>query len=564
MRWLLILAFACSGGPVSFAAAPRDELLKLVPDDTAICLVVQGLRERSKAVAASPLAEWVGTNFKPALGGAPELQKLKDVETLFTSFLGVSLADLRDEIFGDALVLCYQPGPPGNPQAERGFVMLKARDPAKLAALVNKLNALQKSSGELTSIDEKIHRGQTYFKRSKGDAAGEYYLLADGLFAFAGQEASIQSVIERRLEAKSSAGAVAKSVARLGVENAFLYCWFNPRKLDADVKAHVAAATGEGERATRRQFAQIWSAIDDLAIYLDADKELELGFAAAYRAEAMPPELRTVLGTQPRPSALWQVIPEDAMVALAGRVSGNELIDVALSFAPAEERAAARQEIEKAIGAVVGKDKLPAMLKGVGPDWAAWIAAPKANGWFPTITAAVRIDDADPTVPSSVMKTLSFYSQFVRVQYNREHDDAIESKVERIGTVDATVFSNAKLFPPGCRPAYGFANGHLVFGSSPELIGAFRKPAIESSPTARAPFLRVSGNAFREYLEKHGPALADWISDRQDRPREDVWKEIQNVTEILKAVDRCEVFAQGSGDVVKLAVRAKFVKSLSK
>ena len=563
MRWLFLLTIVCFGIRPARAAGPRDELLRLVPDDTAICLVVQGLRDKSKAVAASPLAEWVGTNFKPAIGAAPELQKLKDVETLFTSFLGVSLADLRDEIFGDALVLCYQPGPPGKPEAERGIAMLKARDPAKLAALVNKLNALQKSSGELASIDEKVHRGQAYFKRSKGEAGGEYYLLADGLFVFAAQESSIQSVIERRLEAKSESGAVAKSVARLGVEKSFLYCWFNPRRLDADVKAHVAAAANPKEKATRAQFAQIWSAIDDLAIYLDADKELELGFAAAYRAEAMPPELRVVLGSQPRPSSLWQVIPDDAMIALAGRVSGNELLDVALSFAPAEEKAAARQEIEKAIGAVVGKDKLPAMLKAVGPDWAAWVAAPKSNGWFPAIAAAVQIDGADPAVPASIAKTLGFYAQFLQVQYNREHDDAIESKIERVGNVDATVFTNAKLFPPGFRPSYGLANGHLVFGGSPELIETFRKPSAAGT-AERAPFLRVSGNAFRDYLDKHGAELAGWVADRQDRSAADVLKEIQNVSEVLKAVDRMEIFTQGRGDAVKLAVRAKFVKPLSK
>jgi hypothetical protein len=563
MRWLTILAIALLPAAAIPAAEPRDELLRLVPDDTAICLVVQGLRDRAKAVAESPLADWVGANAKTAIGSAPELQKLKDVETLFTTFLGITPADLRDEIFGDALVLCYQPGPPGRPDGERGFVMLKARDPAKLAALVDKLNSLQKSSGELTAIDARTHRDQKYHRRAKGDAAAEYYLLADGLFVFAAQEAAIQSVIDRRLDAKAEPGAVARSVARLGVDKAFLYCWINPRRLDAEVKAHVAAAANERERATRRQFAQIWSAADDLAIYLDAGKELEFGFAAAYRADAMPVELKAVLVSPPRPSALWSSIPEKSLVAFAGRASGNELLDAALSFAPAEERASVRKEIEKAIGAVVGRDKLPGMLRGVGPDWAIWASAPATEGGFPSLTAAIRMDAANPTVAPAVLKTVQFYVQLLQVQYNRDHDDAIESKVERIGSADVATYSNAALFPPGFRPSFGLVDGHLVFASSPELVGAFRAAAAPMD-IARTPFLRVSGDAIREYLETHGPALAKWVADRQDRPVDEVAKEFRTIAEVMKALDRGEVLVEGTAGNLKLAVRLKFVKSLSK
>jgi hypothetical protein len=563
MRWLSILAIAFLPAAVVPAAEPRDELLRLVPDDTAICLVVQGLRDRARTVAESPLAEWVGANAKTALGSAPEIQKIKEVESLFTTFLGITPADLRDDIFGDALVLCYQPGPPGRPDGERGFVMLKARDPAKLAALVEKLNSLQKSSGELTAIDARTHRDQKYHRRAKGDAGGEYYLMADGLFVFAAQEAAIQSVIDRRLDAKTGAGAVAKSVARLGVENSFLYCWFNPRRLDGEVKAHVAAAANERDRATRRQFAQIWSAADDLAIYLDADKELEFGFAAAYRADAMPVELKAVLASPPRPSALWSSVPDKALVALAGRASGNELLDAALSFAPAAERAAVRKEIEKAIGAVVGKDKLPAILTGVGPDWAVWATAPSKEGQFPGVTAAVRIDTADASVAPAVLKTVQFYVQLLQVQYNRDHDDAIESKVERFGDADIATYSNATLFPPGYRPSFGLVEGHLVFASSPELVGAFRTAAAPAIGP-RTPFLRVSSDAIREYLEAHGPALAKWVGDRQDRSIDEVAKEFQTIAEVLKALERGEVFVEGNSSGMKLAVRLKFVKPLSK
>ena len=156
MRMLLtVLVLAAAALPLvaQQPTTPRDDLLRLVSPDTAICLVVQNVRERSKTVAASPLAAWVSEKYRPALGAAPELQKLKDVETLFSTFLGVSLTDLRDDIFGDAIVLTYTPGPVGKPEAEQGCVMLKARDPAKLAKLVE-----QPERG--AEDDEGTRRGQ--------------------------------------------------------------------------------------------------------------------------------------------------------------------------------------------------------------------------------------------------------------------------------------------------------------------------------------------------------------------------------------------------------------------
>lgn len=568
MRTLLTAALLVALAPASALAQsappPRDELLRLVPPDTAICLVVQGVRERSKAVAASPLAAWVQQKYGSAIGSAPEIDKLKGVETLFTSFLGVSLTDLRDDVFGDAVVMTYQPGPVGKPDAEQGCVMLKARDPAKLATLIDKLNAVQKAGNELTGVAERTHQNQKYFQRVRGEGKGEFYLLKDDLFVFAAQEASIRAVIDQAVKPATAAGPVADSARRLGVQGSFLFCWFNPRKLDAEVQAHVAAAASAKEKAARQQFTQLWSALDDIAIYLDADKDLELGFAAAYRADAMPAEFKTVLGSRLKASALWRVIPDDALLAVAGRTTGPQLLDGLLALTAADERAAARQEVEKAIGAVAGKAEAPKMLRAVGPDWGVWVTRPRSPGWFPDVTAAVRVEGESADVPDSVLKTLAFYLQFARVSYNRDHDDQIEARTERSDRAgDVTAFANPTLFPPGLTPAYGLADGYLVLGSSPEVVKAFRKPG--DAPAADgAVFLRVSGAALQGYLGDHGEVIAKWVADHQKRPAADVKKGIETIAEVLSALDRAEVRVRGDGKTIRGAVRLKFVKPLAK
>ncbi|QEL19403.1 hypothetical protein [Limnoglobus roseus] len=546
-------------------ATPRDELLSLVPSDTAICLIVQGVRDRSQAVAASPLAAWVSQKYGTALGAAPELQKLKDVETLFTSFLGVTPTDLRDDIFGDAIVLTYKPGPVGKPEQEQGCVMLKARDPAKLAKLVDQLNKVQNATKELTAIVPLKYRGQEYFKRAKSDDRSEFYLLDDGLFVFAAQEASIHSVIDQRLAPKNNPPPIAKSIEQLRVQDAFILCWFNPRKLDTEVKAHIAAAGSAKEKAARQQFAQIWSALDNIAIYLDAKADLEFGVAAAYRADALPGELRSFLQSRPKSSALWQVIPEDALLAIAGRATGRQIMDVLLSFTPAEDRDEVRQEIEKSLGAVIGRQKVPDVLRGIGPDWGVWVTQPGTGGWWPTVTLAVGVTDDPATVRTAVEKTVAFYSQFAQVGYNRDHDDQIESQTERpVAGPEVTIFSNPKLFSNGFLPCYALSEGHLIVSSSPKQVAAFRKPGAVKVPPDEAVVLRVSGAALQGYLGKHGKEIAEWAATQQDRPVASVNREVTTLAEILHVLDRGELVLRGDGQVLRCGVRLKFIQPLTK
>lgn len=554
----LVTAVALLLAAVPLAAqTPRDELLRLVPADTAICLVVQGVRERSQTIAASPLAAWVRDKYRPALGAAPELEKLKDVEKLFTTFLGVSLTDLRDDIFGDAIVLTYTPGPVGRPDAEQGCVMLQARDPDKLTALVGKLNALQQTTKELTAVTQQAHAGQKYFQRVKADGRHEFYLLDNGLFVFAAQEGSIRALIDQRQNLKADPSPVAKAMGQLGVQDAFLTCWFNPRKLDAEVAAHVAAAGSAKEKAARRQFAQIWSAFDSLALYVAADKDLELGFAAAYRADALPAEWKVLLGSRARASALWQVIPDDALFAVAGRATGSQIVDALLSFTPADDRVAVRAEVEKTFGAVIGRKNVPGLLRGVGPDWGVWVT--RGRSWVPSATLALGLAD-DEAVRAAAAKTVTFYTQNAQAGYNRDHDDQIESHTEK----DVTVFANPTLFPAGVRPAYGLTDGYLVAASSPDQVTAFRKPTLTAAVPAEAVVMRVSGAALHAYLNEHAKPIAAWVAAQQDRPLDAVVKEIGTVAEAVSVLDRGEVVLRGDGQVLRCTVRLKFVKPLAK
>src|SRR5215831_8572980 len=148
------------------AESPRDELLRLVPDNVGFCLLVEDLRGHSVQLRDSPFfqqfekspvagllkndADW--RNF---IAGREKLEAL----------LGTDVQKLRDDILGDAVVFAVRPAAEDKPNDDRALVLLRAREAQELAKVITRLNDLQKVGGEFTAIEPREHKGQRYFER---------------------------------------------------------------------------------------------------------------------------------------------------------------------------------------------------------------------------------------------------------------------------------------------------------------------------------------------------------------------------------------------------------------
>src|SRR5204863_457458 len=134
-------------------AAPRDELLRLVPGDAGFCVVLNDLRGQLARLQASPFAaRFAASRVGAAFHAAPEAQKLIALERQLAEAVGVTWPQLRDDILGDAVVFAYVPGPPDHPEREQGLLLVWARQPDRLTGLFGKLNELQLKSGELREV----------------------------------------------------------------------------------------------------------------------------------------------------------------------------------------------------------------------------------------------------------------------------------------------------------------------------------------------------------------------------------------------------------------------------
>ena len=80
-RCRLLAALLVLAGAATVQAAPRDELLRFVPDDVGFCLVVQDLRGQIEQLAGSPFArQWGKTALGASLAGAKEWKQLAVAE----------------------------------------------------------------------------------------------------------------------------------------------------------------------------------------------------------------------------------------------------------------------------------------------------------------------------------------------------------------------------------------------------------------------------------------------------------------------------------------------------
>src|SRR5690242_15972177 len=109
---LAAIVLAALAAPLH-AATPREQLLRYVPEQVGFCLVLDDLRGHSEGLIESPLAEqFLRSKLGKELAAAAEVARLAKIEKDLKDLLGLDWKQLRDEIFGDAVVFAYRPGPP--------------------------------------------------------------------------------------------------------------------------------------------------------------------------------------------------------------------------------------------------------------------------------------------------------------------------------------------------------------------------------------------------------------------------------------------------------------------
>jgi hypothetical protein len=556
----LALVAALVAIPAAARAAPRDELLRLVPDDAAFCLVVQDLRGHAGALSASPFAEALRKSpFAAAFKDSDEFKKLAGLDAELRKQLGVGAAEIADRLLGDAFVLAYRANPPGKTDQDQGIFLLRARDAATLADFVERLNRVQKESGDLKGVEERSHAGATYFRRDERKGTNYYYVNGPVL-AFSSQEAMLRGAIERDRDKGTSEPAVARQLRQLGAEKALAALWVNPRAFDAEMAHNLEQAKG-ADAVVQRAFLRYWKALDGAALALALEKDARLTLTLRARTEELPPAAKRLLTEAAGPSDLWDRFPPDAMLAVAGRLDLAALLEVLGDFQTKEARAGLSEALERAFGAPSGKEFVREVLPSLGPDLGLCLLAPakEDKGPLPHGLLAVRVRPGKGA-DEAMLSAVDFYARLAAVAY-RNQGKAVSLKTLRQDRTEVKYLAGEGVFPPGVQPAYALMDGYLVFASSPEALRRF-VPASPRKATGDVPVLRLSARALHEYLTGHRDALVSLAAEKHGLSKEEAGQRLDGLAAVLQLLDRVEVSQSSGAGKVSLTLRLQTTKPL--
>jgi hypothetical protein len=564
----LLLLAASLFLPSPAFATPRDEVLRLVPEDVGFCLVVQDLRDHVDALTGSPFAEQFDQSpLGVAVRGAKEAEKLRAFEKEFQKALGIDWARLRDDVFGDTVVLAYRPGPPGQPKQDQDLVLVRARDAKLLADLIDRLNTVQKDRNEVKELAERRYKGRTYYRRVESEKENFYYLHGPVL-AVSSKEEMLQAAIDLDRQAGDKEPAVARELRLLGADRRLAALWINPRAFDADMEQRAAAAKGP-EGAARQAFLPYWKSTDCIVLSADFQKDVELVLAVRARTDALPAAGKRLFSAAGRRSELWDHFPDDALLAAAGRVDAAALLDVLGDFLTAEDRDAMLSRLQGSLGAVLDNQDVKDVVPDLGPDWGVCLTAPPAGGkeWFPRVLVALRVQPGGKTPPAdrALLSAVDSLATWLRIGYNLQHKDQIAARTVTQDKAEIKYLVSDQCFPPGVSPAYALRDGYLVLASSPEVIRGFGSTAGSSPATTDDfPLLRMSLKDLRRYVQDRREPLAVAAAEKNQIPRDEADRRLSNLLLGLEFLDRFEVRQRTAPGQVTLTLRVQTAKPLRK
>ena len=570
---LLLVWLGLLGGSATTHAGPREELLRLTPPDCNLVVVVQQLRDHWQALANS---KWIAQVAQSPLGksilDSPEMDQLAKLQEQFLKGLRLTPAQLRDELFGDALVLAFRAGPANQPQMDEGLILTWARDPDLATATLDRLNRLQRLSGELRDTHPVEYSQRTYTRRLRKDGGEEFVYQHGSVVVLASTEAAIRDLIDRQQQAPALAESLPPleiHLRKLGVQTRAALLWFNPRRFDSELKQTVAQAHG-AEAAFLQQFSRYWQACDGLALSLDRSEQFDLALSVSVRTADLPASARRWLASASGSSSLWPAVPREALLAFCGRCDLAALAEMVGEFLTPADRDNARQNLRQWFSGAIDPEQQDALLAWLGPDFGLWLAPPPGQGvGWPRGLFAMRLrhTPTGESLEAPLMETLNYFATLGVAAYNANRPDQIRLRwLKQDNQSLRTIVGEKGLFAV-YQPTFGTKDGYWVLGTTPQEVRAFIAPPTNAAPpappadaTPDRPVLlaRVSLKHLASYLKHNQPMFAPLVADPQPEQGNAAGRtRLESIIATLELFDSIELLHRCGSNRAELILRVR-------
>ncbi len=593
---LTIAASLAARSVVADSPPAADALLSLVPADASLVLTFEGLRDHARSIGASRLA----ADFRrlPAVRAWLESERYRHLERACEEIersLDVKLADLRDKVLGDAVVLVVRlaPDAPPDPSQARGLLLLRAADATLMERLIATINKAQRGSGELARLGERRRGGTTYHAREFPDGSGRppewYVTYPDGTFAFSNSEDLIRGVIDRKGprgaegggEAAPSLGESPKlqGVRRMLPEHPLARLYVDPRTIER-LMAAAARPTKPSDLRVRAILERHLAAIDYAgaalvwrpgAIVVDAVETLEPsrvdGWLRRWAGDrrACRPELRRV--------------PATAVGFASAHVDFTALRDAVYQLVSEADHPRLRN-LEAALkGLMLGQELSSRILPALGPGVVAYLEGPsetnadsdtgpasssRPGGLFPLVVVVDLSEKGGrrdretgggglpaAPLPDAIDNALRTLLSLMALDEKRGQGKGGIRSSESAGVSVRTLST-----PLPFAYAVDRAGGRLVLGTSAPAVARYLQSV--SDPEAGARFRDLHAAAFERYetfvcvdldalsrlAERYRDRVARNLASRQKRPAADVNRDLEHVL-ALSGLFRAAFIASG-------------------
>ena len=406
---------------------------------------------------------------------------------------------------------------------EQGLLLLEARDPDRLAQVLERLLALQKESGEVKTVDP-LSRGHHKFLKVVDKHSTTYYLRSGSILAVTGQEAVLTDVMAR-IDNPAVISIFKGRFPGLDPSGRILSIWLNPRPYRALLEKQAGLVKG-AQVAAFNTFLRYWNALDCVGLFVTHKDDCELTIAIEGRPGELPPGAANLWSK--RAAAATDLAgrwPAGAFLTLTSCIDLPGTMLGVSEFMDAATRQQVQASIEQKASAMLGQDVVREAIPSIGPECGLSISAPSGveSGWFPHVLAAVRVraTPADPTPELLLVNTLNSLATLAVFAQNQGKPGSMSLRSRILDGTEIKYLACSSEFPPGLEPAFAWRGGYLLLGSSPAAIARFSSRSPER-PSSNAAFLQMLFPPLVAYLRERQDVLAAYHAAHEvDKARQD-------------------------------------------